>query len=503
LPLAKASDSVHLIPMSSPPEDAAQKEPETGDSEEPKPEKVSLVVPLIIASSFFMEGLDTSIINTSLPRMAEDMNATPPQMSAAITSYLLSLAIFIPISGWFADRFGYKQVYCAAIATFTLGSVLCGFSNSLQMLIVARIIQGIGGAMMTPVGRMILVRSFPKSQLMRAMTFNMLPANLGPTMGPLIGGYITETFSWKWNFFLNAPLGLLGIFLALRYFKNEKGTNPARFDWTGFVIVAAGLVALQLAVENLTQPDYDATRQATLFCAAVFLLASYVIYALRHKAPVVDLRMFRIRIFTIAVLFGNISRLSVFPISFVVALFLQVGFGYSPLEAGSVTMWFTAGALVMRANVASIVRMVGLRTMLMACAGLTALMSYGFSFFTPETPAYLISAYGFVFGMLRNAQHQSVTALAYSGIPREDVSKSTTISSLVQRCGQSFGVALAASLLAFFASGEEIAAADFEPVFIILALITASACIGYTRLKPSDGEEVSGHRIRSKEGDRG
>jgi len=485
--------------MTTPSEDSDSEKPETSDSLEPKQQKVSLVVPLIIAASFFMEGLDTSIINTSLPSMAVSLDATPPQMSAAITSYLLSLAIFIPISGWMADRFGGKRIYCAAIATFTLGSILCGLSTSLSMLVMSRIVQGIGGAMMTPVGRMILVRSFPKNQLMRAMTFNMLPANLGPTIGPLLGGYITTTYSWHWNFFINIPLGILGICLALRYFKNEKMPNQSRFDWPGFVIIALGLVAAQLAIQNLTQPAYDPNTQTILVCAALVLLGSYGLYALRHKEPVVDLRMFRIRPFAIAVLVGNLSRLSVFPISFLVALFLQVGFGYTAFEAGGVTMWFTAGALLMRANVANIVRAVGLRNLLVACSLITASMSYGFVYFTVDTSPYLISVYVFFFGMLRNAQHQSVSALAYSDIPREDVSKSTTISSLIQRGGQSFGVAMAASLLAVFAGGEVIGVEAFKPVFIIMALITASAMIGFMQLRPNDGWEISGHRIKSKD----
>jgi EmrB/QacA subfamily drug resistance transporter len=485
--------------MATPPEESAPEKPNGSESSEPKNEKVSLVVPLIIAASFFMEGLDTSIINTSLPRMALSLNATPPQMSAAITSYLLSLAIFIPISGWMADRFGGKRIYCAAIATFTLGSMLCGFSTTLSMLVMSRIIQGIGGAMMTPVGRMILVRSFPKNQLMRAMTFNMLPANLGPTIGPLLGGYITTTFSWHWNFFINVPLGVLGIFLALRYFKNEKAPNPSRFDWPGFVIIALGLVAAQLAIQNLTQPDYNPNTQAILVGAAVALLGAYGVYALRHKEPVVDLRMFRIRPFAIAVVVGNISRLAVFPISFLVALFLQIGFGYTAFEAGAVTMWFTAGALLMRANVTNIVRAVGLRNLLVACSLIAASMSYGFVYFTAETSPYFISAYVFVFGMLRNAQHQSVSALAYSDVPREDVSKSTTIAALIQRGGQSFGVAMAASLLAVFAGGEVIGVAAFKPVFVVMALITASVAIGFWQLKPNDGWEISGHRVKPKD----
>jgi hypothetical protein len=297
---------------------------------------------------------------------------------------------------------------------------------------------------------------------------------------------------------MNVPLGVLGIFLALRYFKNEKVPNTSRFDWTGFVMIALGLVAAQLAIQNLTQPGYDPNTQTFLVCTAVILLGGYGFYALRHKEPVVDLRMFRIRPFAIAVVAGNISRLSVFPISFLVALFLQIGFGYTAFEAGAVTMWFTAGALLMRANVSNIVRAVGLRNLLVACSFITASMSCGFIYLTAETSPYFISVYVFVFGMLRNAQHQSVSALAYSDVPREEVSKSTTISSLVQRTGQSFGVAMAASLLAVFAGGEVIGVEAFKPVFIIMGLITAAAAIGFWQLRPNDGSEISRHRIKEK-----
>ena len=485
--------------MAATPEDPVSKPPEDSEAAHPKDEKVPLVVPLIIAASFFMEGLDTSIINTSLPQMAESLNVTPPQMSGAITSYLLSLAIFIPISGWIADRFGAKNVYCAAIAIFTLGSIMCGLSTSLSMLIVSRIIQGIGGAMMTPVGRLILVRSFPKHQLMRAMTYNMLPANLGPTLGPLLGGYITTTFSWHWNFFINAPLGILGIVLALRYIKDEPMPRPSRFDLPGFVIIALGLVAAQLALENLAQPTYNANMQIILVAAAAVFLGAYGFYAFRHQAPVVDLRMFRIRPFAVAVLVGNWSRMSVFPISFLVALLLQLGFGYTPFETGQLTCLFTVGALTMRANVTGIVRFLGLRTLLVGCSLITAAMSLGFIFFTPDTSPILIGVYLFFFGMLRNAQHQSVSALAYSDIPKEDMSKSTTISALVQRGGQSLGIGIAASLLAVFAGVEPIGLEAFKGVFIVMAAMTALASFGYMRLKPDDGWEVSGHRIKDSD----
>ena len=461
-----------------------------------KEPKISLVVPMIIAASFFMEGLDTSIINTSLPQMASSFGVAVPLMSAAITAYLLSLAIFIPISGWIADRFGARRVFCVAIAVFTAGSVLCGLSNSLEALVASRVVQGFGGAMMTPVGRLILTRAFPKHQLMRAMTYNMLPANLGPTVGPLIGGFITTHFSWHWNFFINVPLGAIGIVLALRYIKDVPTPQPTRFDLPGFFIIAGGLASAQLAIENLGRDTLPWRTEGLLFLAAALLLAAYGFYAARHKSPVLELRMFRIRPFSIAVLVGGALRMVTFPISFLVALLLQLGFGLDPFQAGQLTFLFTVGAMTMRANVARIVRWVGLRRLLVTCSLLSALMVAGFVFFTSDTPHILIGAYLFCFGVLRNAQHQSISALAYAEIPDEHMSKGTSISSLAQRLFQSLGVAVAATLLAQFAGNDTISAADFRPVFLILAAATALTALGFVRLKPEDGWQISGHKSR-------
>ncbi len=477
-------------------------EPNGPLAEKPKPaiaapgadQKISLVVPMIIASSFFMEGLDSSIINTSLPQMASSFGVSAPLMSAAITAYLLSLAIFIPISGWVADRFGARRVFCLAIAAFTVGSVMCGFSNSLETLVISRIAQGFGGAMMTPVGRLILTRAFPKHQLMRAMTYNMLPANLGPTVGPLVGGFITTNFSWHWNFFINAPLGAVGIVLALRYIEDVPMPRPHRFDVPGFFIIAGGLASAQLAIENLGRNTLAWQTESLLFLAAVFLLGAYGFYAARHKGPVLELRMFRIRPFAIAVLVGGVLRMVTFPISFLVALLLQLGFGLDPFQAGQLTFLFTVGAMTMRANVAHIVRWMGLRRLLMAASILSALMTVGFVFFTRNTPHLLIGAYLFCFGVLRNAQHQSAGALSYAEIPDEHMSKGTSIAALAQRLFQSFGVAVSATLLAVFAGSHAIAAADFRPVFLILAAVTALTALGFARLKPEDGWQISGYK---------
>src|SRR5215510_13933550 len=234
--------------------------------------KVPLIVPMTIAGAFFMDGLDSSIISTSLPQMAESFGVSPPQMSAAITSYLISLAIFIPISGWIADRFGARHVFCAAIAIFTFGSVLCGLSETLPALVLSRIVQGFGGAMMTPVGRLILTRTFPKDQLMKAMGYYMLPGMIGPTMGPLVGGFITTNFSWHWNFFINVPIGAVGIAIALRFIPEIRMPRPSAFDVMGFLIIAFGLGIAQFALENLGRRTIDDVIETLLLILAGSIL---------------------------------------------------------------------------------------------------------------------------------------------------------------------------------------------------------------------------------------
>jgi EmrB/QacA subfamily drug resistance transporter len=469
--------------------------PALNGAPEPR-EKVSIIVPTVIAASFFMEGLDTSIINTSLPMMANTFSVTAPQMSAAITSYLLALAIFIPISGWIADRFGTRLVFCSAIAAFTLGSVLCGLSTSLATLVISRIIQGIGGAMMTPIGRLILARSFPKHELMRAMTFYMMPANLGPTVGPVLGGFITDRFGWQWNFFINLPLGVLGIALALRYIKDVPVTRPGRFDWWGYLNLALGIAAAQLTLESLAQPDVSASLLLSLIAAAALFLGAYAFYARRTVAPVLDFRLFRTRVFAISVGFGNMLRMATYPVSFLVALLLQIGFGLDPFQAGLLTCFFTRGAMTMRANIANIAAWVGMRRLLIAVSLTTATLTAGFLGMGPMTPHFLIAGYLFCFGVLRNAQHQTVTALSFADISDDPFSKATTVSALIQRGAQSLGVGLSASLLALSAGGGQVTVASFRPVFLVLAAITVMTAFGFARLKPEDGWQVSGHRIK-------
>jgi EmrB/QacA subfamily drug resistance transporter len=457
-------------------------------------EPVSRIVPLVIAGAFFMDGLDSSIISTSLPQMALSFHVSPPQMSAAITSYLISLAIFIPISGWIADRFGARQVFCSAIVFFTLGSVLCGLSQSLPVLVLSRIVQGFGGAMMTPVGRLILTRTFPKNQLMKAMSYYMLPGMLGPTMGPLVGGFITTYFSWHWNFFINVPIGFMGVLLALRFVPAIRMPRPSAFDVPGFLIIACGLGTAQFAIENLGRRTLAPATEALLLAIATAVLLLYSIYASRRANPVLDLNMFRGKTFSVAVISGNVIRAGIATVPFLLPLLLQVGFGLDPFHSGLLTFLNTAGAMSMRVWVSHLVRRFGFRAVFLAGIGLSSGLMAGFSLFSASTPHILIAVYLFTFGVLRSGQMIGMGALAYSDVPPEEMSKATSIFALAQRLAQSLGVGISASLLAALAGTGALTVDDFRIVFIVIALLMASSALGFRRLKPEDGWQVSGYR---------
>jgi EmrB/QacA subfamily drug resistance transporter len=464
------------------------------EEEEQPPIRPSRVVPTVIAIAFFMEGLDSSILSTSLPQMATSLGVTPPQMSAAITSYLISLAIFIPISGWIADRFGARQVFCAAIALFTLGSLLCGLSGSLATLVMSRIVQGCGGAMMTPVGRLILARVYPKDQLMKAMSYYLLPGMIGPTAGPLVGGFITTYFSWHWNFFINIPLGALGILFALRAIPEIHPPRPAAFDVPGFLILALGLGTAQYGIENLGRHTLSTPVESALLIAAAAILFGYGVHALHKRNPLLDLRMFRTRTFTIAVFAGNLLRAGITTVPFMLPLLLQVGFGLSPFDSGLLTFLNNAGSLSMRAGVSQLVRRFGFRRVFLVGAAISSGLMAGFALFDVTTPHLLIGAYIFGFGILRSAQMIGMGALAYSDVSHAEMSKATSIFVLGQRFAQSLGVGLSASLLSLLSGAGPIGLSDFRITFVVIGLAMACSMLGLRCLRPEDGASVSGYR---------
>jgi MFS family permease len=355
-------------------------------------------------------------------------------------------------------------------------------------------VQGFGGAMMTPVGRLILTRTFPKDQLMKAMGYYMLPGMIGPTMGPLVGGFITTYFTWHWNFFINVPIGLIGMGIALRYIPDVRMPRPSAFDVAGFIIVAFGMGTAQFAIENLGRHTLDDVTETLLIGLAIAILAAYWVYARRRPAPVLELKMFQTRTFSVAVLAGSVIRAGIATVPFLLPLLLQVGFGLSPFQSGLLTFLNTAGAMSMRAWVRHLVRRFGFRAVFMSGVFLDSGLMAGFALFEPTTPHLIIAVYLFVFGVLRSAQMIGMSALAYSDVADENMSKATSIFALAQRLSQSLGVGISATLLAFLAGTGPISLFDFKIVFVAVALLMASSAIGFRRLEPEDGWQVSGYR---------
>ena len=326
--------------------------------------KLRLLIPLIVAFAFLMEQLDATIVTTAIPDMARSLRVTPLQMNLTITAYILSLAVFMPLSGWIADRFGARRVFAAALVIFTAASALCGLSDSLRVLVAMRVLQGFGGAMMTPVGRLVLLRAFPRSELVTAMTYMTVPAVIGPALGPVLGGLLTTYASWRWVFYVNIPIGAVGVLLALRFVEDTRADRQARFDVPGFLLCGAGLGLLQFAFENVGHPLLPPWAVSVLLAAGILLLAAYVPYARNRPDAALDLSLFAIRTFRVSTLAGGLSRIGVNAVPFMLPLLFQIGFGLSPVQSGSLTFVSSLGTLVVRPVSARLMRRFGYRGLL-------------------------------------------------------------------------------------------------------------------------------------------
>jgi EmrB/QacA subfamily drug resistance transporter len=456
--------------------------------------KLRVLIPLVVACGLFMETLDSTILSTSIPQIAQSLGESPLKLNLAITSYLLSLAVFIPISGWIADRFGTRTVFCWAIVMFTVGSALCGLADSLAMMVATRVLQGFGGAMMTPVGRLILLRSFPKEGLVTAMSYVTVPALIGPTLGPVIGGFLTTYVSWRWIFYINIPIGLIGIVLALSFIENIRMPSPPRFDFTGFVILGGGLAFLELSIESLGRHIISDTAEAVLLAIAISTLLLYGRHARRIKNPALDLTLFKIRTFSISVLIGGIARIGLGAVPFLLPLLLQVGFGFSAMQSGLTTFVSGLGAILMKTVSPWILRTFGFRRLLVGNGIVVGAMIAGIAWLRPDTPHWVVMPYLLVFGFLRSVQFTSINTLGYADLTPAIMSKATSIAGVAQQLAQSFGVASGATILALVVgAGQTINAEDFRPVFILIGLFPLLSILGFIRLKPGDGAEISGY----------
>ncbi len=451
-------------------------------------------IPMIVAVAFLMEQLDATIITTAIPDIARSLATTPVRMNLAVTAYVLTLAVFIPVSGWFADRFGARRIFTLALAIFTVGSVLCGLADSLPMLVATRALQGLGGAMMTPVGRLILLRSFPRRDFVTAMTYMTLPAIVGPLIGPLLGGLITTYASWRWIFLVNVPFGLVGIVLALRFVEDGREPLPARFDSPGFLMVGGGVALLQFAMESVGQPMISAGETAGLLVAAAMLLVAYGLHAHRTVAPAVDLGLFRFRSFAVGALAGGLCRIALNAPSFLLPLMLQVGFGMSPILSGSLTFLSSVGAILVRVVASRLLRSFGFRKVLIGSAIAASLILAGFALLDPDTPRGVIAVYVLVFGLVRATQFMTSNTLSYADLPGDKLSRATSLGGVLQQLTVSFGVSLGATVLGVLTQDDHILTPGrFHQAFLLMAVVPLLALPGFMRLRPEDGRQVSGH----------
>ena len=455
------------------------------------------LIPLVVAAALFMENMDASVIGTALPVIARDLGEDPVILKLALTSYLLSLAVFIPISGWCADRFGARPLFQLAITVFIISSLFCALAGSLVELILARALQGVGGAMMVPVGRLILLRSVPKSQMVKAMAYLTIPALFAPMIGPPIGGYVATFYDWRWIFWINIPFGLLAITLAGLYMPNVKGELTTRLDWTGFALSGIGLSMLIFGFTIAGRDALPAALAPALIVVGISMLVAYVMHARRTAHPILDLSLLRTATFYTSVAGGGMFRLGIGAIPFLLPLMLQVGFGLSALDSGLITFASAFGALMMKFTAPTILRSFGFRYVLtfnaLICAGFLA----SYSLFTPETSHIVIVLVLLVGGFFRSLQFTSLNAVAYSDISTEMMSRATALVAVAQQLFISAGVAVGAFAIEvsrWWRGDTELASTDFSFAFLVIAALSAAASLLHLQLKTDAGNAVSGHR---------
>ncbi len=452
------------------------------------------VVPLIVAVALFMENMDSTVIATSLPAIAADIGTNPLTLKLAVTSYLLSLAVFIPVSGWTADRFGARTVFRAAIAVFMLGSIGCALSQSLTHFVTARIVEGMGGAMMTPVARLILVRSVDKRELVNAMVWVTLPALIGPLLGPPLGGFITTYISWHWIFLINIPIGLTGIVLATIFIEDVRAETPDPFDPVGMLLAGLGIGGLAFGGSILGLDFLPLPVVLALIAGGAVATYAYVLHARRTPAPVLDLSLLKIPTMRATILGGFIYRSGIGAMPFLLPLLLQLGFDLTAFQSGLITLSSVVGAMGMKTAVPIILRQFGFKWVLTVNALISAALVAACATFTPGVPFAWIVGMLIVGGFFRSLEFTSLNTIAYADIDQRHMSRATSLVAVAQQVSIAAGVAigaLAVDLTLWHRGRSTITAADFQPAFIAIGLISACAFFVFVRLPADAGAELA------------
>lgn len=465
------------------------------------PSTVKRYLPWVVATALFMEQLDSTIVNTAIPAMAASLQVTPLSLKAVVTSYILSLAVGIPVSGWMADRFGTRRVFGVAVAVFTASSILCGLAVNAPMLVVARVLQGIGAAMMMPVGRLTIIRTFHKSELLMAMNFVIIPALIGPLLGPTVGGLIVHWLSWREIFFVNVPVGLMALLLVHRYMPDYRGDAPRPLDLIGLLLFSAGTALLSWLLEIFGEHNIDPASVAVLFLLSISLLVAYGWHARQAPYPLLRLALFRVRTFRVSVVGGFITRLGMGGLPFLLPLLYQLGLGLPAWQSGLLMMPTAAAAMGMKLISAWVLRRYGYRQVLVVNTVMIGLTISLFAQVNENTPIALIVLLGLAQGFFNSLQFSSMNSMAYADIETSDSSMASTIASSLQQLSMSFGLACGSLVAAWYLGDlpqtDRVAVTQaLHHAFLTLGGLTILSSLSFWTLRSEDGESVSRGTLR-------
>ncbi len=461
----------------------------------------SSLVPAIIGAANLMMTLSATVIANALPAMSVTLKVDPIQLNTTITVYLLALAIFLPLSGWLADRFGAKRVFLVAIVLYALANAACGFANNLTDLLLARFAEGAAGALVGPVGRLVLLRTTPKHDLVRAMSVLTMPSLLGPVIGPPIGGFIITYISWRWIFFLNLPIAALGVILVTRYIGDIKDEDAGPLDWVGMILAGIGMAAVVYGFENLGKRHLPVWEVPLLLGGGLAFLVAYAAYARRVSHAILDLKLFKLPTFFASVVGGAFMRMGVGATPFLLALLLQVAFGLSALQAGMMTFASAAAALVMKTAAPPILAKFGFRTTLSANAVIVAVSFTAYAALAKDTPHWLIYVILLTGGFFRSLQFTALNGLSFAEVDQRQMSRASTMSTMGQRLAQSIGIGFAATLLRLFenpAHGHRLTAGDIAPAFWIIGGVALVSALFFIALPADAGAELRGRPRRAR-----
>ena len=457
---------------------------------------VKRYLPWVVASALFMEQLDSTIINTAVPTMAESLNVTPLSLKSVVTSYIVSLAVCIPASGWMADRFGTRRVFSVAVGIFTISSILCGLAINAPMLVATRILQGIGAAMMMPVGRLTIVRTFAKSELLMAMNFVIIPALIGPMLGPTIGGLIVHWLSWRVIFFVNVPVGIAALVLIRRYMPDYRDEKARPLDVVGLVLFGAGAALLSWLLEVFGEHEIDPTSAAILLGISFCLLAAFGWHVRESAHPLLRLALFKVRTFRVSVVGGFITRLGIGGLPFLLPLLYQLGLGLPAWQSGLLMMPAAIAAMGMKFISARVLRRFGFRQVLVVNTVMSGLTICMFSLVTPATPIVLIVCIGLAQGFFNSLQFTSINSMAYADVEARDSSMAATIASTLQQMSLGFGLACGSLITGWYLAGlpqTDAAAVSsaLHRAFLTLGGLTIVSSLSFWTLRANDGDSVS------------